>query len=207
VYYTLSASSSFDKHYPTSYQSRGNGACGSPGQRAGLSFSFMAEDLGEIPFNELVEIPFAVSSMGICDSYTDISVSIIASCEMPSPNSQVFQYGVFTDDDGVQSVSYNLDDRLYASNSSATFNVEWASRRRLQSEDSGDIATAIMDLKTQNMDLSDELHSNMMLLHSNMMLLAAAFAVTVVVMVVGGFGMLHVLLKKSRMEEASHTTV
>jgi hypothetical protein len=200
VYYTLSASSSFDKHYATSYQSRGNGACGSPGQRAGLSFSFMSEDLGEIPFNELVEIPFAVSSMGICDSYTDISVSIIASCEMPSPNSQVFQYGVFTNDDGIQSVSYNLDDRLYASNSSATFNVEWASRRRLQSEDSGDIAAAIMDLKTQNMELSDELHSNMMLL-------AAAFAVTVIVMVVGVFGILYFLLKKSKMEESSHTTV
>jgi hypothetical protein len=160
----------------------------------------MSEDLGEIPFNELVEIPFAVSSMGICDSYTDISVSIIASCEMPSPNSQVFQYGVFTNDDGIQSVSYNLDDRLYASNSSATFNVEWASRRRLQSEYSGDIAAAIMDLKTQNMELSDELHSNMMLL-------AAAFAVTVIVMAVGVFGILYFLLKKSKMEESSHTTV
>jgi hypothetical protein len=193
VYYTLSASSSFDKHYPTSYQSRGNGACGSPGQRAGLSFSFMAEDLGEIPFNELVEIPFAVSSMGICDSYNEISVSIIASCEMPSPNSQVFQYGVFTDDDGIQSVSYNLEDRLYASNSSATFNVEWASRRRLQSDESGDVATAIMDLSHE--------------LNNKMMLLAAAFAATVVVMVVGGFGMVYVLLKKLKMQEASYTAV
>jgi hypothetical protein len=189
VYYTLSASSSFDKHYATSYQSRGNGACGSPGQRAGLSFSFMSEDLGEIPYNELVEIPFAVTSMGICDSYNEIGVSIIASCEMPSPNSQVFQYGVFTNDDGIQSVSYNLEDRLYASNSSATFNVEWASRRRLQSEDGGDIAGAIID------ELS-----------SKAILLAAAFAVTVIVILVVGFCMMYVLLKKSKTEEVLNAT-
>jgi hypothetical protein len=153
VYYTLSASSSFDKHYTSSYQSEGLGRCGEPGLRAGLSFSFMAEDLGEIPYNELVEIPFAVTSMGICDSYTDISVTITATCEMPSPNSQVFQYGVLTDEDGVQSVSYNLDDRLYASNSSATFNVEWASgrRRRLTEND--------IDISAQFMDLGDELKS------------------------------------------------
>jgi hypothetical protein len=182
VYYTLSASSSFDKHYSTSYQSRGNGACGSPGQRAGLSFSFMAEDLGEIPFNELVEIPFAVSSMGICDSYNEISVSIIASCEMPSPNSQVFQYGVFTDDDGIQSVSYNLDDRLYASNSSATFNVEWASRRRRLSADGVDSPAALLDL-------SDEMYTYAKWF-------AAAFVIMSVAMLVSCCGVLYILLKK-----------
>lgn len=200
MYYTLSASSSFDKHFATSYQSRGNGACGSPGQRAGLSFSFMAEDLGEIPFNELVEVPFAVTSMGICDSYNEISVSIIASCEMPSPNSQVFQYGVKTNDEGVQSVSYSLDDRLYASNSSATFNVEWASRRRLQNEDSTGIAAAIMELQAQNMELSDELRSNMMFF-------TAVLSATAIVVVVGGFGMLYALLKKSKMKESSQAIV
>jgi hypothetical protein len=117
--------------------------------RAGLGFGFMSEDLGAIPFNELVEIPFTVSSMGICDSYKDISVEIIASCEMPSPNSQVFQYGVLTAEDGTQSVSYDLDDRLYASNSSATFNVEWASRRRRRLSDLDSYAEgdAVMEAK------------------------------------------------------------
>jgi hypothetical protein len=140
VYYTLGASVSFEKHHPTSFQSTGLGHCGTPGLRAGLEFSFMAEDLAELPYNELVEIPFTVSSMGICDSYKDVAVTITASCEMPSPNSHVFQYGVVTDEDGTTVISYDLDNRLYASNSTAMFNVEWASRRRrLMSEDNADM--------------------------------------------------------------------
>jgi hypothetical protein len=184
VYYTLSASSSFDMHYTSSYQSTGPGKCGEPGLRAGLSFSFMSEDLGEIPYNKLVEIPFAVTSMGICDSYTDISVTITATCEMPSPNSQVFQYGVFTADDGTQSVSYDLDDRLYASNSSATFNVEWASGRRRRLSENG------MDMSTHMLDLGDELKQY-----------AAAFALLMTCGFVVGYGMIYCLIKKQTLEK------
>jgi hypothetical protein len=184
VYYTLGASSAFDKHSPTSYQSEGAGSCGKPGVRAGLGFGFMSEDLGAIPFNELVEIPFTVTSMGICDSYKEISVEIIASCEMPSPNSQVFQYGVLTADDGTQSVSYDLDDRLYASNSSATFNVEWASGRRRRLSENG------MDISAQFTDLGDELKSY-------------ALAITVAVFITCGFavfGIIFFLMKKQTEE-------
>ena len=135
VYYTIQLSSLFDD-YETS-GGDGTYVCGAPGQLAGLMVTFQNSDLRRIPYNRLVEVIFTVTNNQngaayMCNNFNDIGVQIIATCEMPSPNSYVYQYGVaYNQTSKSTSVLYDPAHVLYAANATATFSVNWPSARRL----------------------------------------------------------------------------
>ena len=157
VYYTLQLANYFDDYL----DSGGDGTytCGVPGLMSGLSVSFFNTDLQRIPYNRLVEVPFSVTngggSIGLCNEFNDIAVQIIATCEMPSSNTYVYQYGVAFNSTTLQtSVLYDPAHRIYASNSTATFSVQWPASRRLSRDadpglsftDGSSAADAITDI-------------------------------------------------------------
>jgi len=80
-----------------------------------------------------VEVPFAVydgdggiGGIMLCRNFADVEVTMISTCEMPTPNSQVYQYGVVQDPvSKIISVSYDQNNILRAANSTATFSVTW----------------------------------------------------------------------------------
>ena len=166
VYYTLQLANYFDDYLA----SGGDGAytCGVPGQMSGLSVTFSNTDLERIPYNRLVEVPFSVTntagSVALCSVFNDIAVQIIATCEMPTSSSSVYQYGVEYDDTAKQTViEYDPAHRIYASNSTATFSVKWpASRRRLSGaaapglshSDGNDLADAITEVMLRKFEES-----------------------------------------------------
>jgi hypothetical protein len=138
VDFTVMAVNSFDKYNPKGYQHKGAGQCGTPGQANGLSFSFPGFPLSleDIPYNEPVEVLFTVESMGLCTDYEDVQLMIISTCEMATPNSQVYQYGTSYDEETNEvTVLYDSAHLRHASNSTATFSVRWpddsSTRRRL----------------------------------------------------------------------------
>lgn len=103
------------------------------GQSAGLVFVYEEssnQNIAQIPYGETVEFPFYVENVGPCTTYTNVKVMAIATCERSTSSSQVFQYGVVPGIYPVQ-ISYDKNDRIYASNSIATFSVSWVSSRRL----------------------------------------------------------------------------
>ena len=62
----------FDEYHSKGYQTNGKGKCGTPGQLSGIQFSFpLSQDLPDIPYNKLVEVPFTVSQSLLCDEYVD----------------------------------------------------------------------------------------------------------------------------------------
>jgi len=80
-----------------------------------------------IPYGKSIEIPFGfdnglagASMIRECNSFSGLTVNLIAACENPTPNSQVFQYGNTINAQGVPSVSFLAKDRLYAYNVTAT---------------------------------------------------------------------------------------
>ena len=138
VYYTL-RTSPFDDYLRSGGD--GNYTCGVSGQQSGLVVVFSREDIYQIPYNRLVEVQFTVSNvlngpLSLCDEFNDVQVQLIATCEIPTSNSQVYQYGVLYNTETKQTeILYNSADRIYASNSTATFSVKWpATRRRLQTD-------------------------------------------------------------------------
>ena len=135
VYYTIQLGAFFDDYLESGGD--GNYTCGSPGQLAGLMVTFQNSDLRRIPYNRLVEVIFTVTNNQngaayMCNTFNDISVQIIATCELPSSNSYVYQYGVaYNETSKSTTVFYDVSHRIYASNSSATFSVSWPTARRL----------------------------------------------------------------------------
>ena len=130
MYYTLGLSQRFDSFQRNAYEASGEGFCGTPYQRAGLVVSFSQQDLQRIPYNHLIEVPITVSQGQLCSRFTSIEVQIIATCEIPNSESQVFQYGIVN-----AVISYLDADKIYALNSTATFSVAWptSTQRRAQS--------------------------------------------------------------------------
>lgn len=120
MYYTLGLSQRFDTFYRNAYETSGEGQCGTPYQRSGLVVTFSQQDLQRIPYNMLIEVPITVEPGQLCHKFVNVEVQIIATCEIPNSNSQVFQYGVV---DGA--ISYNDGDKIYALNDTATFSVSW----------------------------------------------------------------------------------
>ena len=167
VYYTIQLTNYFDDYLT----SGGDGAftCGNDGQIAGLIVQFQQTDLQRIPYNRLVEVLFSVTNnqngaVSVCNEFNNVGIEIIATCEMPSPSSAVYQYGVVYDDNAKQTViMYDPAHRIYASNSTATFSVTWpAARRRLSDaaapglshSDGTDAADAIADIMLRKFEES-----------------------------------------------------
>eukprot|EP01036_Dinobryon_divergens_P022998 gene22998-31307_t len=115
----------FDEYHSKGYQTSGKGKCGTPRQLSGIQFSFpLSQDLSDIPYNKLIEVPFTVSQSLLCDEYVDLEVQIVSACEM---GMDVFQYGITN-----QKIDYSK--RLPSpSSSTGTFSVRWppAGRRKL----------------------------------------------------------------------------
>lgn len=82
--------------------------------------SFSQQDLQRIPYNLLIEVPITVTPGQLCNKFVDVELQIVATCEIPNSNSQVFQYGVVDGD-----ISYEAADKIYALNNTATFSVSW----------------------------------------------------------------------------------
>ena len=165
VYYTLQVAGPFDDYL----DSGGDGTytCGVSGQGSGLVVLFSSTDIQRIPYNRLVEVPFTVTHVyngpiSLCTEFNDIELRLIATCEMPTPSSSVYQYGVEYDDAIKQTVvKYDPAYRIYASNTSATFSVKWPSARRrlsdaaapgLSHSDGSDAADAIADIMLRKLE-------------------------------------------------------
>ena len=158
AYYTLKLGTSFDDYYKSGGD--GNYTCGVPGQCSGLVVVFSNTDIQRIPYNRLVEVPFTVTRVyngpvSLCNEFNDIEVMLIATCEIPSSSSYVYQYGVEYNTTTKQTtVMYDQAHRIYASNSTAFFSVKWPSGRRLESyskvglssADGSDSADAMTDI-------------------------------------------------------------
>jgi len=134
VDYTIGFKNSYDDYYVGSYQKNQQpGHCGEPGNRAGLVGQFMETQLTVIPYNRLVEVPFAVyngpigrSGILLCNNFVDVEINLMSTCEMPSTSSSVYQYGVVQDPvSKLNSVSYDSSIAYRAANSTATFSVVW----------------------------------------------------------------------------------
>ena len=130
MYYTLGFSQRFDIFHRNAYEASGDGKCGTPYQKSGLVVSFSQTDLQRIPYNVLIEVPITVTQGPLCTKYNSIEVQIIATCEIPTSESQVFQYGIVNG-----AISYDDADKIYALNDTATFSVAWpdqSSQRRTE---------------------------------------------------------------------------
>ena len=130
MYYTLGFSHRFDIFHRNAYEAKGAGQCGTPYQKSGLVASFSQTDLQRIPYNVLIEVPITVTQGPLCTKYNSIEVQIIATCEIPTSESQVFQYGIVNG-----AISYDEADKIFALNDTATFSVAWpdqSSQRRTE---------------------------------------------------------------------------
>lgn len=142
VDYTIQLTSRFDKYNPTAYSKNLNspGYCGASGQRGGLTAQFVETDLRRIPYNSWIEVPFTVQSGFLCDEFNDIEVQIIATCEIPTTSSSVYQYMASYDPSTREvAIDYSDSKNYRAANSTATFSVAWGSSvpRRLLSDGEG----------------------------------------------------------------------
>ena len=168
VYYTLELSNYFDDYLRSGGD--GNYTCGTPGQMSGLNVFFSHTDIERIPFNRLIEIPFTVTNNfygpnGLCGEFNSIEVRLIATCERPRSSSQVYQYGVVYNETSKQvNIFYDPAHRIYASNSTATFSVNWPAARRLSDaavpglsqSDGSDAADAIADVLLRRMAANEQ---------------------------------------------------
>ena len=167
VYYTLQVAGPYDDYLASGGD--GTYTCGVSGQGSGLVILFSSTDIQRIPYNRLVEVPFTVphvynGPVSLCNEFNDIELRLIATCEMATPSSEVYQYGVEYDDTTKQTViKYDPAHRICASNSTATFSVKWpASRRRLSDvaapglshSDGSDAADAIADIMLRKFEES-----------------------------------------------------
>ena len=156
VYYTIKLANYFDDYLTSGGD--GNYTCGSDGQMSGLMIQFQQTDLQRIPYNRLVEVLFSVTNSqkgatSMCNVFNNVAVQIVATCEMPTSNRYVYQYGVAYNETLQQTaIMYDPAHRIHASNSTATFSVTWpAARRRLSdaaapglpNADGSDLADAI----------------------------------------------------------------
>ncbi len=129
VTYDIALSASFDTYYDHSFAGKGShldGYCGTPGQRSGLIATFsQSQQLIDIPYNKLIEVPFTVKGSGLCNEYKDVEVYIMSDCEAPTKSSSVYQYGVIYDPTSSKGVAIDYDTVHGAAMSTAKFNVKW----------------------------------------------------------------------------------
>ena len=159
VSYTLGLAYSYDDYLKSGGD--GNYTCGVPGQSSGVVVIFFSTDLRKIPYNQLVEVPFTVTRVyngpvSLCNEFNELEIKLIATCEISTSNSYVYQYGVEYDDSIKQTtVMYDPGHRIYAASSNATFSVKWPSGGRrlaessapgLSSADGSDAADAIAEV-------------------------------------------------------------
>jgi len=159
----------YDSYYRQEYTDDVNkpGYCGSPNQRGGITATIMETDIQYIPYRVEVVVPFSVKrdfQTGPCLVYNDVKIDLTATCELPGRNSQVYQYDSITDPEtNVQTIDYNtVVGYFYLS---ATFSVEWASARRLESSPDVDglasniqsLEKRIEDHNTQHQQRHDEM--------------------------------------------------
>lgn len=147
VYYTIMFVDRFESYLAQV------GDCGSPGSRNYLTGAFQDTDLQRIPYNKWIEVPMTATptwSSGFCAKFVDVGIRIIATCEQPATSRSVYQYGLKKSSKGDTVVGYEPQYRIYASNTTATFSVEWPplpSTRRL-----GSVSKLVLD----GTDVTDE---------------------------------------------------
>jgi hypothetical protein len=100
------------------------GFCGTDEQRSGLIAKFSATDL-EVPFNQLVEVPFTVKMSGgsLCYVYNKVGITLEPTCEAGDFETFVYQYqSVWDSVKGVVNADY---ENLMDSASEGFFSVTW----------------------------------------------------------------------------------
>ena len=110
-------------------------SCGATNHKAGLSMGYldpMSEGVSSIPFGVRTEIPVTFTTNGYCNTFNNVNLMLIASCEIPTPNSRVQQYATVPNTVPVQ-INYN--NYTYAQNWTVPFSVSWAASRRLSEEE------------------------------------------------------------------------
>lgn len=115
--YRLKFLNSYDSVNKSSYEYF---ECGQPGNIAGLDHMFHHSFfIADIPYLKYVEIPVTFAETGLCSVYNKIDLQIMASCEMSTKKSQVYQYGEeYNPSTGEMNVQYDV--RRAAENSTAT---------------------------------------------------------------------------------------
>ena len=141
----------FDEYHSKGYQANGKGKCGTPGLLSGIKFSFpLSQDLPDIPYNKLVEVPFTVTQSLLCDEYVDLQVQIVSACEM---GMDTYQYGITN-----QKIDYTK--RLPSpSGSTGRFSVRWppARRRMLSSANQSSSVTNSKDFSNTKYEIASSL--------------------------------------------------
>ena len=136
VYYTLMYDNAFDAYVSAStVGSTYATSCGATNHKAGLSMGYldpMSEGVSSIPFGVRTEIPVTFTTNGYCNTFNNVNLMLIASCEIPTPNSRVQQYATVPNTVPVQ-INYN--NYTYAQNWTVPFSVSWAASRRLSEEE------------------------------------------------------------------------
>lgn len=122
--------STYDTYFEHAYTNDKTkpGHCGTPGQMSGLTISSQS-DLGPLPYKRLVETIFLVSRQQqnfLCDTYQNIPISIVATCEKDgSQGMSVYQYPAKEDTKtGVVTIDYD-NPQTAATSSTAYFSVAW----------------------------------------------------------------------------------
>ena len=125
VDYTLQFATQFDDYATTV-------PCGTAGHRQGLTAAFSETVLLSIPYNKFTEVEMYVGNnfgqgTNLCNTFSQVKMQIIATCEMLTSFAQVYQYGVKCDKSAnLLSVSYNAAERVYAANSTYPFDVSFS---------------------------------------------------------------------------------
>jgi hypothetical protein len=121
VYYTLGLKDLFDR--TSSVQ---NEKCaGRPGQRSGLIARFSETRLNEIPPSKSVEVILTIrDGDSMCSTLHDVGIQILATCEVPTPFSQVYQYG-WSIDPTTDELKVFYDQISRGLHHSANFSVSW----------------------------------------------------------------------------------
>ena len=137
-------------------------SCGQSQSILGLQFGGIGLplDMDKIPYGGKVEVPLSFTNDGYCNSFTGVSVKVIATCEQPSSNSQVVQYSVVPGSFPVQ-IDYNISHGLFANNFTLAIpDFSWSSSRRLSGEVSVDVSGLHTIIKDETAKLKDEINSN-----------------------------------------------
>ena len=122
AYYALLFDSPYDP-YVSTY------TCGTAGQKAGLALGYLVDgDVPRIPYGKRTEVPVTFATNGLCNTFVNVNLMIIATCEAPSPNPNMTQYETIPN---IVPVQINYNNYSYAQNSIFPFRVSWLSSRRL----------------------------------------------------------------------------
>ena len=90
-------------------------------------------NLPSIPAGKKVEVPIGFQTLGACNTFNNVKLMIIATCEASSASSRVVQYSTIPLTVPVQ-INYNMSAQLYASNATASVSMAWQGGRRRLSD-------------------------------------------------------------------------